>query len=190
MAEIRLKQALKEWDVAIAALIAGETILLMRKGGTREPQAQFVLPTQPVLLYPTYEHQMPALLKPAYANRVEPVPSGWHPAQVTMRAMAQITDVFELDTGERLASLLPFHIWNQRFAIERWRWKPQDPLLILCLRVLSLPQSQVIPYQSHYGGCRSWIELAQPVDITDARPVLNQAEYDVRVAQIRSICQA
>ncbi len=188
MAELMLKQALKEWDIAINALIDGETILLMRKGGLRETQVQFVRSAQPVLLYPTYEHQMADRLKPTYASRVEPVPSGWHPQQVTIRAMAAITDVLTLTKAESLESLYSWHIWQQDFAIERWRWKPDNPLSILCLRVFVLPQPQVIAYQPHYGGCRSWLELDQPVDITHAQPVFDRTEYRAQVAQIRAIC--
>ena len=31
--EVKIKQALKEWNVAVEALEAGKTILLLRKGG-------------------------------------------------------------------------------------------------------------------------------------------------------------
>jgi len=36
-------------------------------------------------------------------------------------------------------------------------------------------QAQIIPYRSEYGGCKSWIDLAEPISITDAVPVLNDA---------------
>ena len=49
--------ALKEWAVAIKALEAGKTIMLLRKGGIHERGGCFHVPQREVLLYPTYEHQ-------------------------------------------------------------------------------------------------------------------------------------
>ncbi|MBE9030247.1 DUF1802 family protein [filamentous cyanobacterium LEGE 11480] len=185
-----LKQALKEWDVAVNALTAGETILLMRKGGIREARGQFDVAVKSVLLYPTYEHQKSALLKPAYAHQVQPVASGWHPTQVTLRSFAQITDIFYLTAAATVDALQAFHVWNHDFVHERLHWQPQRPLSIICLRVFALPEPQIIPYHAKYGGCRSWIELNQSVDIADATAVISDVEYAARVAQIRAICQS
>lgn len=185
-----LTQALKEWQVAIDALIDGETIVLMRKGGIREAQGRFAVPARQALLYPTREHQKPELLKSRYADRVQPVASGWHPQQIEIRAVATITDVLPIMTQTTLAALLPWHIWNESLATARWQWKPHTPLLILCLRVCRLAQPQTIVYQSSYGGCRSWINLAHPVEIADATPVLSEAKYAAQVAVIKTICAA
>ena len=63
--------ALKEWAVATDVLERGETILLLRKGGIREEGKHFRVAHDEVLLYPTYEHQQPHLLKPQYADPTE-----------------------------------------------------------------------------------------------------------------------
>jgi hypothetical protein len=87
---ISLSPALKEWAVAVDALAAGQTILLLRKGGIREQGGTFAVPHRQVWLYPTYEHQKPHLLRSDYAAQVTEVPSGWHPEQVKIQAWAQI----------------------------------------------------------------------------------------------------
>ncbi|MER3434225.1 MAG: hypothetical protein C4288_12560 [Leptolyngbya sp. ERB_1_1] len=179
-----MKQALKEWSIAIKALEQGETILLLRKGGIREEKGRFEVPFRRVLLYPTYEHQDPALLKDS--STVERVESGWHPATIEISSMAEITDVMQVSDPDVVRSLLPFHIWNDRFVEERLKWKPRSPLHLLLLQVSRLPQSQVIAYREEYGGCRSWIEVDE-VEIDQAIPVLSETEYQKRVGQIRSI---
>ena len=188
--------ALKEWAVAVEALIQGSTVLLLRKGGIREQGGGFVVEQSQVLLYPTYEHQQPALLKPTYAQQVTPVASGWHPPSVQLRAWADITHVFQITQAEALATLLPLHIWNQQFAAERWRWKPRQPLYGLALRVHLLTPPQEIPYRSEYGGCKSWIGVPLAEFTGESRscfepaPVLTDLEYSQRVTQIQQALQS
>ncbi|MBI4781285.1 MAG: DUF1802 family protein [Oscillatoriophycideae cyanobacterium NC_groundwater_1537_Pr4_S-0.65um_50_18] len=182
MSEISLTAALKEWAIAIDALTQGSTILLLRKGGIREQS--FAIAHSHVWLYPTYEHQKPHLLKPEYARQVVPVESGWHPATVPIQAWAEITHVFEVQEAEAIAALLPFHIWNEAFVLERLKWKARSPLSVLLLRVYGLPQPQPIPYRAEYGGCKSWIELQAGLSPEMAKPVLTEDDYRQRVEAI------
>lgn len=176
-----LTAALKEWAVAIDALTAGQTIALLRKGGIREERGSFAIAHPQVWLYPTYEHQQPHLLKPDYAAQVTPVASGRHPQTVTLRSWANITHVFEVSEAAAIAQLLPFHIWNEAFVMERLKWKPRSPLSVLLLRVYALPQPQTIPYQSDYGGCKSWIDLKADLPTRAGVPVLTDAAYQQQV---------
>ena len=181
-----MKQALKEWSIAIEALEQGETILLLRKGGIREEKGQFEVPFRRVLLYPTYEHQDPELLK--FPQQVERVESGQHPETVRISSIADITNVIQTSDAEVVRSLLPFHIWNGRFVEERLKWKPRSPLYLLLMKVFRLPNPQVIPYQEAYLGCRSWIEVEE-VSVDQAAPVLSEAEYCDRVQRIQAIVE-
>lgn len=186
---MELSQALKEWAVAVDALESGKTIMLLRKGGIREQGGSFNVAHDQVLLYPTYEHQQPQLLKSAYATQVAPVPSGWHPATVQISAWAQITHVFSVSAEPVVTALLPYHIWRAQFVSERFGWKPRQPLSVLLLRAHRLPQVQVIPYRSEYGGCQSWIALNQAIAIDHAIPVLGEAEYTQRVSEIQKVVE-
>lgn len=178
--------ALKEWAIAVDALEQGKTIMLLRKGGIHEQGGRFKVAHDQILLYPTYEHQQPFLLKPDYAAQVTPVTSGWHPETIRIGSWAEITDILSV-SDEPIATLLPFHIWNEQFISDRLKWKPRQPLYILLLRTYKLAQAQIIPYRSEYGGCKSWIDLAEPIAIDDAVPVLNDAAYTQLVAEIRGI---
>lgn len=179
-----MKHALKEWSIAIQALEQGDSILLLRKGGIREEKGRFEVPFRQVLLYPTFEHQDPDLLK--QPNLVDRVESGWHPETIDISSYAEITDILQVSDPDVVRSLLPFHIWNDRFVEERLKWKPRAPLYLLLLKVFRLPQTHTIPYRESYGGCRSWIEINE-VSINDATPVFSEADYQERVQQIRDI---
>lgn len=184
-----LTQALKEWNVAVEALEHGDTILLLRKGGIREAGGHFRVAHDRVLLYPTYEHQQPQLLKPGYAQQVRPVNSGWHPDTVRIGSWALITDTLQVSEVDRVQALQPFHIWNPEFATERLKWKPSQPLYLLLLRVFRLPQPHLLAYDPRYGGCKSWIDLAEQISLAGSLPVFTDRAYADQVAQIRAIVQ-
>lgn len=179
--------ALKEWAVAVTALTQGETILLLRKGGIRE--RGFTLAASQFWLYPTYEHQKPQWLKPAYAGQVEPVESGWHPEQVGISAWANVTHRFEIDQTAEVEALFPFHVWTDSFVTERLKWMPQRPLTALCLRVDRLTQPQVIPYRSEYGGCQSWIDLIDVPAPCNASSVLTETAYQAKISALEAVLQ-
>ena len=179
--------ALKEWAVAVEALEQGKTIMLLRKGGISEQGGRFQVSQKTVLLYPTHEHQQPFLLKPEYADQVTPVTSGWHPESVRIGSFATVTDIFPVTDENIVNALLPFHIWNQQFISDRLKWKPRQPLDILLLRTYKLAQVQMIPYESTYGGCKSWIDLLQPIEIENSVPVLDDAAYKQTVSEIGAI---
>lgn len=179
-----ITHALKEWAIALEALEQGKTIMLLRKGGIRESQGKFHVPHARILLYPTCEHQQPALLKPNYQSRVTPVASGWHPQQVTISSWAEITNVLPIGEESIVKALLPFHIWNEEFIAERLKWKPRQPIYVLLLRAYKLPTPQIIDYLSQYGGCTSWIDLASAIAIDKTQPVLAEDTYQQLSSEI------
>ncbi|ACK73443.1 Protein of unknown function DUF1802 [Gloeothece citriformis PCC 7424] len=184
---LQTNHALKEWEVAINALEVGKTILLLRKGGIEEVSAQFEVKYRQVLLYPTYEHQNPNLLKPDYSIQVTPVTSGWHPDSIRIGSWAEITDIFAVSDAIKLKQLFPYHIWNQEFITDKLKWKPRQPLYLLLLRVYLLPHPVMIPYTSDYGGCKSWIDLQESIDLERTQPIFNDTDYQQQVSAIATI---
>ena len=184
---MELVHALKEWQVAVAALEQGETIVLLRKGGIREAGGRFAVQHERVWLYPTVEHQKPELLKPPYAERVKPVASGWQPDSIRISAWAEITHVFPVTDATAVMNLLPLHVWNATFVTERLQWQPTQPIYVLLLRVQRLIQPVSIPYSASFGGCKSWIALEVPLATQPSEPVIDAPTYRDRVATIQSI---
>jgi hypothetical protein len=180
--------ALKEWAVAVDALIAAETVVLLRKGGIRE--AGFKVDSRPFWLYPTYEHQKPELLKPQYGNLVTTVAPGWHPGRVSIGAWAIVTHQYELKEQAQLDRLMPHHIWNEDFTEMRLKWKPNLALTVVFLRVFRLNKSVEIPFEPAYGGCRSWTTLQPEIDASDSVAVLSDDRYAQTVREILALRDA
>ncbi|MEG4852276.1 DUF1802 family protein [Microcoleus sp. B5-D4] len=180
-------RALKEWNVAVNALEQGQTIVLLRKGGIREQAGQFNVTDKQVLLYPTFEHQQPDLLKPEFAHQVKTVESGWHPEVIRIGSWAEITDVFLVAWEPAITALFPYHIWNENFVSDRLKWKQAQPIYILLLRAYRLAEIREIPYIPEYGGCRSWIDLADAISLEGSQAVLSDREYIERSNEIRNL---
>lgn len=180
-------RALKEWNVAVNALESGKTIVLLRKGGIREQAGKFNVSDKQVLLYPTFEHQQPDLLKPDFASQVKVVESGWHPENIRIASWAEITDVFLVAWEPAIKALFPYHIWNEKFVGDRLKWKQNQPIYILLLRAYRLAEIAEIQYIPEYGGCRSWIDLASPISLEGSEAVLSDGEYIARSHEIRTL---
>jgi hypothetical protein len=179
--------ALKEWAVCERALAAGQTILLLRKGGIREPAKEFRVDHERFALYPTYEHQRADLLKPAFAPLLErTLAEAPPPGVVQVSLWLEVADAYELTDPAHLAALAPFHIWSDAYAEERLRWKPRKPLHILLVRASRLATPLTLPYEARYGGCSSWVELAEAPDPRDRRPALDDAAFAAMAAPIRA----
>ena len=181
----KLNRALKEWAVAVEALTAGDTIALLRKGGIRDAGKSFEVKYPQVWLYPTYEHQKPWLLKPGYAEKVTPVESGWHPQTVTISSCGEITDVINLRDRQTVEQLYPYHIWNEQMIEDRLKWQSNRPISLLLLRVYRLSEAIAIDYDKSYGGCKSWINLVEPIALDGLTPVLDDYTYQQKVAEIK-----
>ncbi|MEO0376304.1 MAG: DUF1802 family protein [Cyanobacteria bacterium P01_A01_bin.17] len=184
--------ALKEWSVAVDAIARGEQIILLRKGGISEEQGRFRIvggrEYDRVILFPTFEHQKPELLKSDYQNSVTPVTSGWHPEKITLKAWAEITHIFQTTEADKVHALGDFHIWQPQLVTERLKWKPKQPLYVLALRAYSLANPIEISWNSDlYGGCRSWISLNQPIEVDMERPAIDACTYNSQIDRIEEI---
>ena len=183
-----IQTALKEWSVAVDALANGDTSVLLRKGGIKESQSTFSAESETVILFPTFEHQKPELLKSAYQKAVVPVEKGWHPPTIMLTAWAEITHIFLTDDAEQISALADFHIWKPQLAQDRLKWKPKQPLYVLTLRAYRLPSPVALPWQPEYGGCRSWLTFPEGVEVPDLdEPVIATADYQRQVDAIAAV---
>jgi hypothetical protein len=171
-----LRHTLKEWAVAVRALELGETALVVRKGGIREKA--FAVANRRFLLLPGYEHQRPELLKPEYRQLLSEIPNLTDDGPLRFTSFAEVRGAYEISEPEPLAAIDPYHIWTPEYAESRFRWRPKKPLTVLVLRVYLLPEPVELPYSEAYGGCKSWIELDEPVSVAGAHPALSDEGFE------------
>jgi hypothetical protein len=171
-----LRHTLKEWAVAVRVLERGETALVVRKGGIREKA--FAVRDTRFLLLPGYEHQRLDLLKPEYRQLMQEIPDLTDGGPLRFTSFAEVKGAYEVSEPESLEAIDPYHMWTSEYAESRLRWRPKKPLTVLVLRTYLLPGPVELPYGEAYAGCRSWIELDEPVSTEGSRPVLEDASFE------------
>ena len=175
-----LTLALKEWAVVQRSLLEGHQIILLRKGGLIEETGEFDLRARQFLLYPTYEHETERAgdLQPCFGQWLqEEEARKTDPGEIRIEAAAEVTDVIRVEDREKLLNLAPQHIWSPQFIHGRYDWEPYKPVFVLLLRAYSLPAPVVLPLERSYGGCRSWIELSEPISTLGAVPAVSDEFY-------------
>ncbi|MGF1460152.1 MAG: DUF1802 family protein [Leptolyngbyaceae cyanobacterium] len=177
--------ALKEWAVVVDALLSGDLILLVRKGGIREQRPVFEVPSDRALLFPTYEHQQVAALRSPWQSQLRSQAVYEVGASVSLSGWAEVTHQLPLKGSDVIEQLHPFHIWTDAWLTERLAWKPERPAFGLLLRAYCLSQPVLLTYQKHHGGCRSWLELDDFAELPIKTPVLSELDYQQRVKDIQ-----
>lgn len=177
--------AFKEWAVIVDALLEGEQVVDVRKGGIRERGRHFGVQATRVWLYPTFLHQKPELLKPAYQAALDRTLAD-APGEDAVRVpgWAGVVGVAEITEPEHLEALGSKFIWTLDYAASRLKWKKRDPLWVLALRVHVLDEAIEVPFREEYGGCTSWVDLdGLPEDPTElpGRPALSDEAFDARI---------
>ncbi len=180
-----LTTALKEWAVVQRSLLEGHQILLLRKGGLIEESGDFDLRAAQFLLYPTYAHETERTgdLQPCFGQWLgEEEARKTGPTEIRIEAAAEVSDVVRVDDRAKLLNLAPQHIWSPQFINGRYDWEPYKPVFVLLLRAYTLATPVVLPVLRQYGGCRSWVEMAEPVSTAGAVPAVSEERYARRRA--------
>ena len=151
--------ALKEWAVVVHALLTGEQIVDVRKGGLREDGRHFGVASERFWLYPTAEHQKAELLKPAYRRWIDHVPASPVGTALTIPGWAEVVEAVTITEPEPLAALDGKLIWSADYVETRLKWKRRDPLWVLVLRAHRFLEPVTLDWDDAYGGCTSWVDL-------------------------------
>jgi hypothetical protein len=181
--------ALKEWAAIVHALLAGEQIIDLRKGGLREDGRHFTVDHDRAWLYPTAEHQQAELLKPAYRTWIDLAPSAPVGSAITVRGWAEVVAHATISEPEHLDALAGKVIWTESYAASRLHWKSRDPLWVLVLRAHTLVEPITVDWRDEYGGCTSWVTLADlPDDPSrlDSQPALSDIAFEGRWKGVRA----
>lgn len=177
--------ALKEWAVVVRALLAGEQMLDLRKGGIREDGRHFALQATRVWLYPTVEHQERDLVRPPYRRWIDDSERDAPPDRaIRVEGWADVVGVARLTDPDDLAKIDGKFVWTGEYAASRLSWKQRDPLWVLALRAHRLVEPITVPFREEYGGCTSWVDLSElpddPISLP-SEPALSDEAFAARL---------
>lgn len=181
--------AFKEWHVIVEALIAGDQLLILRKGGISEGRGGFdAARAGRFWLFPTHFHAQAEKTKPAAARFIHP--GSTDPSTVTLRAFADVTHHAFLADWDAVTRLDAFHLWTEDTIHERFHWSKPPGLHAFIVRVHRLHTPITLPLTPDMGGCKSWIELPLAFDAQPSAPVLDDAAFALKRAAVVAITPA
>ena len=183
----RSNAALKEWAVVCRALADGRQTLLIRKGGIEEIKDGFQVTHRDFWLFPTYVHQKAADLIPAVHPEFEGVQKAQPPSgAVPFQLYATVEDAVKVMDLERLRALAGYHILSWDCIAARYHYRNKPGVHVMTIRVHRRPTLVTLKNTPRYDGCVSWVDLDQALDTQGCAPVLSDAEFGVRLADIRA----
>ena len=180
-----IRVALKEWSIICDLLAEGSLALLLRKGGIHEDHGPgvFRLEHPRFALFPSYLHQKPAMLKPAFRDRVRIMEE---PAHVDLPAIGTAEKIWQVPSRELFDQLDDLHPWSAEHVDMRFNYKPDHPLYVVAVRCAALPEPWRVVNDWTYGGCKSWVPLKDDdaVDPAAATPAITDEAFAELVQRI------
>jgi hypothetical protein len=178
--------ALKEWAVVCRALADGRQTLLIRKGGIQEIKDGFEVTHQRFWLFPTYVHQKEADLVPDVREEFRTLQAASPPpGALAIQLYATVADVVRVTDLECLRRLADMHILSWECVASRFHYRNKPGVHVLTLRLFRRPEPIILEQKPWYDGCVSWVELDQAINLERCVPVLSDAVFNARRADIR-----
>lgn len=168
--------------MVVDALARGEQIVILRKGGIHEGRGGFKVGHERFLLFPTRFHQQADSVVPEAQARSGDV-MDCLPDEDTLRLehYAEIAEWRELDSLEAAHRLRGQHVWKDAVIEQRFEWGRSQGVYALAVRVHRLAEPVELPMLKEYGGCKSWIEVAQDISAEGAEPVLSEGAFRAKL---------
>lgn len=178
-----MRTAFKEWAVVIDALARGEQIVILRKGGIHEGRGGFQVGHQRFLLFPTRFHQQSeSVVAEAQARSGDVMDQLPDEDTLRLEHYAEIAEWRQLDSLEAAHRLRGQHVWKDEVIEQRFEWGRAKGVYALAARVWRLAEPVELPMLEEYGGCKSWIEVAQDISEAGAEPVLSDEAFQSKLA--------
>ena len=174
---MKLQHALKEWAGVCLALAEGRQPLILRKGGIAEPGGEFEPEHRRFWLYPTYTHQQIEGIKPEDASFLARAESERPSAGIVrLSHFAEVAGVYH--AHDLVPVLMLGHLHTLSEDVVRARFAYRTPgIYVLALRVYQSQQTFDVPETLVYAGCRTWVELEQPLPTEGAAPIVSDADF-------------
>lgn len=168
------------------ALGRGAQIFILRKGGIHEGRGGFQVEHSEFLLFPTLFHQQrEAVVEPAQARYDQLAPNFPPEGRLRLDYWARVMEWREITSPRTFEKLRGQHVWRDEVLQERFEWGQARGIFAIIVRVHRLPTAVELPMVPKYGGCKSWVELLEDVDLSGSSPALNQGEFGSKLERFR-----
>ena len=181
-----LRTALKEWKVLWGPDPSRARGGLVGEGGGRGQRGGVGGRADRFLLYPTYFHEKAAEIAPRLLTRLDAAHAE-RPAEGVVRVELLARGA----AGGRVESLEPRRRIERAHGLDwsavqsRFEYRGVPMVQVVAVRVARLVAPVEIVERRRYEGCVSWVELDEGLDVDGATPVLDDASFGERMAELR-----
>jgi hypothetical protein len=177
-----MRHAFKEWAIIVDALMRGEQIIILRKGGLIEGAGGFEVEHPEFLLFPTMFHQQRESVLPEAQARFDKIVHLMpEPEVVRLECFARVAAWHRLESLAEAYALRGLHIWRDNVIEGRFDWGRSKQIHVMAVRIFRLAAPVELPMRESYGGCKSWIELAEDIETVDAHAVLDDNAFKAQL---------
>lgn len=172
-----LPHAFKEWAVICRALELGKQAIILRKGGIAEDAGSFRMEHTRFWLYPTFTHQQRDGIKEEAAPLFEEAERDRPTAgKVRLALFAEAAGIYHIHELPAALMLQSMHFWSEETVAQRFRYRTPG-LYVIAVRVFRATTPTEIVETPAQAGCKSWVELDQPLATEGAVPVLEEEKF-------------
>jgi len=183
--------ALKEWAVVLKALEEGKQTLILRKGGIREDGGVFKPEHSEFFLYPTFEHESVADIKPDWRPRLPAIEKeNKDPKRIHFRLYAEVDNVEKITDWDICKRIIPFTVLSDEAVEKRFGYGDWQGVYLMVLRVHLLPVALDLPIKPSYEGCKSWVPLETSMFTAGSLPVVPDGAWPYTRDKIAKILKS
>jgi hypothetical protein len=179
--------ALKEWAAVCEALATGRQSILLRKGGIDEGPSGFRIEHPEFWLYPTQFHQDESQLTP---DGIESLTASrrWTPppGRVLIPLYGVVRHVVFLRDEAALSALSDLHVLSEPSVLSRFRYRTPG-IYVAAVEVFDQDPAVDLAELPRFAGCKSWIELEQPIVTAGVRPIATAPRLGEAVTRLREL---
>lgn len=181
-----VRTALKEWAAVAAAIRAGRQSLLLRAGGIADPAGRFGFSHPWFWIYPTRFHESADRLLPeakpfvdaaAIAASADDAGAAEGRAIRSLDLLVSLEAVTWIDDRTVVERLAPMHVLAPAVVRERFDYR-QPGLAVALVRAWRRREPHRIVETPAMEGCRSWVELPEPLECDALEPVLSDDAFE------------
>lgn len=160
------------------AVESGRQIILLRKGGIAEDAGEFAPLHATFWLLPTHTHQQTQGLR----DGADELLTG-APAPMGLSCLCRVASVARIERPGDLDALESHHIWKPETIRERFRYR-RPGLWLMAVRAWRRHGPWRLGPTPDLAGCKSWVELPEPLSTAETLPVLSDPEFERRLAAV------
>jgi hypothetical protein len=103
-----------------------------------------------------------------------------------LQLWAELAGIYNIRSELTALLLSHLHCWSEATVAQRFNYRAPG-LFLLLVRVHRIPQAHEIEELPAYAGCRSWVELDQPLSTEGSTPVLDDADFAIVQKQLSTL---